>query len=144
MPGLPVMIEASGPPYRDYARFSSDTGIPALVGWDYHLFQRGQARPEIERRILELERLYAPVAHSDAGHVLRRYGPGLVVSGIEEREAYGPAHGTLFRALPGLLEPVLSTGDVTLYRILLGERYEMGHLISRAPSDPDQDPSTSN
>lgn len=131
VPGLPVLVEAWGPPYRDYARFASDTGIPALVGWDYHLIQRGQARPGIERRILDLERIYEPVALSDAAGVLRRYGPGLVVSGVEEREAYGPAHGTLFRALPGLLQPAFSAGDVTLYRILLGERYETDHLVSR-------------
>ena len=136
VPGLPVMVEAWGPPYRDYARFASDTGIPGVAGWDYHLLQRGQAGPEIERRILDLERLYEPVALSDAERVLRRYGPGVVVSGSEEREAYGPAHATLFRALPGLLQPVLSAGDVTLYRILLGERYETNHFVFGSPPDP--------
>jgi len=120
VPGLPAVAEAWGPSYREYARISSCTGLPAVVGWDYHLVQRGRSREEIDRRIADVARLYEPASLRDPARVLSRYGLGLVVSGAEEREAYGPGHRALFAALPGLLSPVFEAGDVRLYRVLLG------------------------
>ncbi|MRR11923.1 hypothetical protein EG835_05515, partial [bacterium] len=54
VPGLPVLAEAHGPAYQEYARFSMNTGLPIVLGWDYHVVQRGKARADIERRILDL------------------------------------------------------------------------------------------
>ena len=34
--GLPVILEATGNPYSYYARFSSNTGLPTVMGWANH------------------------------------------------------------------------------------------------------------
>ena len=34
--GMPTILEASGNPYSYYARFSSNTGIPTVLGWGNH------------------------------------------------------------------------------------------------------------
>ena len=133
--GLPVIVEASGPPYRDYARFASNTGLPTLVGWEYHLAQRGRSRAETAGREIDVARIYAPISLGDARDLLVRHGALLVVSGAEEREAHGTAHEPLFRALPGLLEPVFAEGDVTLYRFSLTGRYRRDHLDLAPPPD---------
>ena len=126
--GLPVIVEAFGPPYRDYARFASNTGLPTLVGWDYHLTQRGRSPEETAGREVDVARIYAPISLGDVRDLLVRHGALLVVSGAEEREAHGTAHEPLFRALPGLLEPVFAEGDVTLYRFSFTGRYRRDHL----------------
>jgi YYY domain-containing protein len=120
VPGLPTIVEAWGPPYRDTGRFASNTGLPTLAGWDYHLVQRGKARAAIDRRIGDVFRLYEPLSLRDPGDVLARHGAVFVVSGAEEREAHGEAHAAIFRALPGLLSPVFREGDVTVWRALAG------------------------
>ena len=130
VPGLPVIVEAWGPAYRELARFSTNTGLPTVVGWDYHLTQRGKAREEIDRRIVDVARLYDPLTLRDPGDILSRYGAGFVVAGAEERGVYGKGHAALFGALPGLLSPVFEKGDVTLYRVLTGGRYERGQFVS--------------
>jgi YYY domain-containing protein len=129
--GLPAIVEAWGPSYREYARFSTNTGLPTVVGWDYHLVQRGKVREDVDRRIVDVARLYDPLTVRDAGDVLSSYGATYVVSGTEEREAHGAGHAALFAIQPELLSPVFETGDVTLYRVLAGGRYQREQSILR-------------
>ena len=118
--GLPVLAEAFGPAYQEYTRFSMNTGLPIVLGWDYHVFQRGKARSDLDRRIAELRALYTVGSADAIGEVLSRYGVSFVVSGREERAAYGTTHEETFRTLPDLLKPVFSRSGVQLYRVLLG------------------------
>ena len=39
--GTPVVLEAQGPSYQDFGRISMLTGLPTVLGWDYHVKQRG-------------------------------------------------------------------------------------------------------
>ena len=129
------------PSYREFGRFSTNTGLPTVVGWDYHLTSAGRTRDEVDRRIADVDRLYDPLSLRDPGYVLSRYGVSWVVSGAEEREAHGTRHEAVFRALSGLLSPAFTAGDVTLYRVLAGERYEKGQSILdlRPPVRPSPD-----
>lgn len=119
VPGLPSIAEAYGPAYQEYARFSSNTGLPTIVGWDYHVFQRGKPRAAIEKRISDTYALFAS-GESAASRVLSTYGTRFVVSGREEQARTGGAEG--LKALPGLLSPAFSTPGLTLYRVRLGPR----------------------
>ena len=89
-----------------------------------------------------MARLYDPLSLRDAGDVLSRYGATYVVSGTEEREAHGGGHAALFAALPELLQPAFRAGDVTLYRVLAGGRYQREQFLldslpaKRPPPDP--------
>ncbi len=120
VPGAPVLAEAYGPAYQEYTRFSMNTGLPIVLGWDYHLVQRGKKRPDIQRRIVDLRTLYSVSSPDAIGEVLSRYSVRFVISGREERTAYGATHATTFQSLSGLLSPVFSQGDVHLYRVLFG------------------------
>ena len=53
--GIPVIAEAYGPSYQDYARVAMNTGLPTVLGWDYHVqparaalarHQPAQGRPQ--------------------------------------------------------------------------------------------------
>lgn len=140
VPGLPTIAEAWGPSYREYARFASRSGLPTVIGWDYHLLQRGQPRAELDRRILDVARLYDPLALDDLPEVLSRREVRWVVSGAEEVEAHDEAHRALFRAYPGLLVPAFESGGVTLFRVPVRGRYETKHLVSA--TSPVQRPAT--
>ncbi len=129
VPGLPSIAEAYGPAYQEYARFSSNTGLPTIVGWDYHVFQRGKPRDAIDRRISDVKALFSS-SGAAAGRVLSAYGTRFVVSGEEERAALGGEAG--LRRLPGLLEPVFSRPGLTLYRVLLGP--QLGPVAARIAS----------
>ncbi|MCS7183125.1 MAG: DUF2298 domain-containing protein [Thermoanaerobaculum sp.] len=54
---LAVVAEVATPPYADNLRLPMFCGVPALVGWDYHLWQRGKAQAEIRLRLQDLELL---------------------------------------------------------------------------------------
>ena len=58
VPGQPVIAEAFGPSYGPYARISSFTGLPAVIGWEYHVFQHGHAMEEIKKREGDIRQLY--------------------------------------------------------------------------------------
>jgi len=34
--GQPVIVEAQGDSYTDYARISANTGLPTILGWTVH------------------------------------------------------------------------------------------------------------
>ena len=76
IPGIPVIAEAYGPSYQDYARVSMNTGLPTVIGWDYHVHQRAHDWPDINRRKEDVKRLYTtesePAAREDPEDLPRR------------------------------------------------------------------------
>ena len=136
VPGLPTIAEAWGPSYRQFARIASYTGLPTVVGWDYHLTQRGRRREEVERRILDVARLYEPLSLGDPAAVLSRYDVRLVVSGAEEAEAHGAGHRALLSSLPGLLHPAFEADGLALHLAPVGGRYEMEQVVSELAATP--------
>ena len=67
-----TVIEPPGTPYSDSMRAPMFTGLPALVGWEYHLWQRNHARTEILLRRQDLD-------------VLRHGSDGDVVAALARR-----------------------------------------------------------
>ncbi len=144
--GLPGIAEAYGPAYQEYGRFSANTGLPTIVGWDYHVFQRGKPRPALDKRISDATALFSS-GGSAAGRVLSTYGTRFVVSGKEERD--GPDSGAGLRRLPDLLEPAFSRPDVTLYRVRLGPHLgkpgiDRSGIASAAQYEPTPGPGAGN
>ncbi len=52
--GLFLVAEEASPPYADTLRLPMFCGVPAVVGWEYHLWQRGKAHAEIRLRLHDL------------------------------------------------------------------------------------------
>ncbi|MFN3414491.1 MAG: hypothetical protein ACK42L_10575, partial [Thermoanaerobaculum sp.] len=52
--GLALLAEEASPPYADNLRLPMFCGASALVGWEYHLWQRGKAHAELRLRFHDL------------------------------------------------------------------------------------------
>ncbi len=133
--GSPAILEAVLPEYRWGSRFSVHTGLPAVVGWSWHVRQHRAAVPGsvVEKRIAEVDafyrsRLVAPGEAAGEGRttveelrrLLARHRVRWVVDGLLERAVYGDEGlaklGELERF--GLLERAYSNPGLTLWRVL--------------------------
>ncbi len=112
-----VVAEASGPAYREFARIVMHTGLPTVVGWEWHLQQRGQDGREIAARNRDLEILYAGGDPAERREVLDRYRVAWIVLGRVERERYGVRADDPFRGVPGVVE-IASGRGTAVYRVL--------------------------
>jgi YYY domain-containing protein len=112
-----VVAEATGPAYQDFSRISMNTGLPTVLGWEYHVHQRGQPWPGIAARRRALETLYTSTSESAVAAVLQQYHIGLVYVGDLERQTYKGANVANFRKWPDLLAPVFQSGDVVVFRV---------------------------
>ena len=112
-----AVAEAAGDSYGRFTRIAMHTGLPTVVGWEWHLMQRGQSPMEIAARSSDLETLYGgrdPIARRQ---VLDRYRVGWVVLSDVERERYGLVQDDPLRGIPGLRR-ITENGGAALYRVL--------------------------
>jgi sugar lactone lactonase YvrE len=111
-----AVTEAAKLAYSDYTRIAMHTGQPTVVGWPWHLQQRGQARSEIQARYQDLETLYAgtdPVARRE---VLDRYNVRWVVVAELERRTYDMRKDDPMAGVPGLAL-IAEHDGASLYRV---------------------------
>ena len=90
-----MISEAYGPSYQDFARVSMNTGLPTVLGWDYHVHQRAHDWPDINRRKADLKHLYTSDKEPVVKEILQKYHVALVYVGRLERREY--AGGNLER-----------------------------------------------
>ncbi|HVN76749.1 MAG TPA: DUF2298 domain-containing protein, partial [Thermoanaerobaculaceae bacterium] len=115
--GLPVLAEAYGPSYQEYTRVCMNTGLPVVLGWDYHVFQRGQKRADIDRRKSDLETIFTSPSRDRVAAVLARYRVALVYVGPLERKTYDGANLANFRSWTDLLTPLYENPAVTVFAV---------------------------
>ena len=115
--GSPVIVEAVGPLYRWTGRISQYTGLPTVIGWDWHQVQQRTDYGElIQKRRFDTEQFYRLPDQQYAMSYLEKYNVRYVVVGAEERY-----HGTdvgiaKFAQMPGL-EEVFRNGEDAIYRV---------------------------
>ncbi len=118
--GTPVVLEAQGPSYQDFGRISMLTGLPTVLGWDYHVKQRGNAESDIEARRQAVRSIYTNPESARVEPLLKRYNVGYVYVGWLERKTY-PADGLRkFRADKALFQPVYENPETQVYRVAGG------------------------
>jgi len=115
--GLPVLAEAYGPSYGEYTRVCMNTGLPVVLGWDYHVFQRGHRHEEIDRRKADLETIFTGRSQERVAAVLARYHVALVYVGPLERRTYGGANVTNFRKWKDLMTLLYENPAVTIFAV---------------------------
>ncbi len=118
--GTPVVLEAQGPPYQEFGRISMLTGLPTVLGWEHHVLQRGNPRPEIEARRDAVCRIYSGRDLLVVEKLLRRYHVGYVWVGGLERATY-PPEGLQKFGEGGLFELAYENQDTRVYRVAGGE-----------------------
>jgi len=115
--GIPVLCEAWGPSYQEFARVSMNTGLPIVVGWDYHVTQRGRTREAVDQRKADVATIYTSDSRAAVEGVLKRHHVALVwVSALEQR-TYGGDPLARFRGWPELLTPVYENPGVTIFAV---------------------------
>ncbi len=112
-----VIVEAVGPLYRWTGRISEYTGLPAVIGWDWHqIQQRTDYAGLVQRRRSETELFYTSASTQLAVDYLRKYDVRYVVVGGEERVHGTPGGLAKFAQMPELAE-VFRNGDDRIYAV---------------------------
>ena len=117
--GSPVVLEANTPTYRWGGRVSIHTGLPTVVGWEWHQQQqRWDSRFEVSDRIEDVERIYSTLDPDLAIDLIRNYDVRYIYLGQLER-IYYPAEGLkkFDGDLATHLAPVFRTERVTIYQV---------------------------
>lgn len=109
---LSVILEATGNPYSYYARFSSNTGLPTVLGWANHegLWRNNDQR--IGARRTDVTQMYNAPALAEINALLDRYQVRYVVVGELERKDYQAAGLEKFAELA----VAFSRGGTTIYQ----------------------------
>ncbi len=109
-----VVLEASGDPYSEFARISSHTGIPTVLGWANHEGLWRSSEREVDERLARIKLFYTTPNPRVAAETIQKYGVTHVVLGDMERRAYGnnPATG----GFP-FLAPLFASGGTTIYAV---------------------------
>lgn len=120
--GLPIIVEAHLPSYRWGGRIATATGLPTLLGWEWHEEQQrmaASAKPIIEARARAIEQIYASADPALTQDLLRTYGVSYIYFGDLERVVYGPQAGATFAQLraAGVIEVVYYNGNTQIYRV---------------------------
>jgi YYY domain-containing protein len=113
--GAPVILEATGGSYSEFARISARTGLPTLLGWDFHEQQwRGNRNPA-GNRAGEIEALYRTPDSAESLTRLRTYGITYIYVGDLERSKYTLGESVVNR-WDNIAERVYDAGGVRIYR----------------------------
>jgi uncharacterized membrane protein len=111
--GAPVILEAWGGSYQYAARVSALTGLPAVLGWDFHEYQWRGSYDEPSRRKTDIDILYNTSDLTQTLTLLDKYAITYVYVGPLERERYNPGGLAKFDRL---MKVVYRKGAVTIYQ----------------------------
>jgi YYY domain-containing protein len=118
--GSPVIVEGLAPIYHWRSRVSVYTGLPTVIGWDWHQTQqRGDFSFMIERRVRDTEAFFNNPSPDIARQYIERYNVDYIYVGGLER-AYHSAQGLAkFDGMVGTdLREVYKRGVVTIYQVV--------------------------
>lgn len=89
--GMPVILEANTPIYRWGSRISIYTGLPTVIGWDWHQKQQRSILPGdlVDRRVADVRALYTTGDREQIVRLLDRYAIRYIYAGPLEQVYYG-------------------------------------------------------
>jgi YYY domain-containing protein len=108
-----VILEATGDPYSEYARISSHTGIPTVLGWANHEGLWRSNDKEVAERSARVRHFYSAADPRRAWETIQKYGVTHVVVGDMERRSFPRAADV---ANFPFLEP-MALGGTVVYRV---------------------------
>jgi uncharacterized membrane protein len=131
--GSPIVLEGLTPTYRWGSRVSIYTGLPSVVGWQWHQQQqRGDYAWAVDSRIEDVNKIYSTIDSTMAMRLIRKYNVKYVYVGQVER-LYYPSAGLLKfdSSLSDALEEVFQNAEVTIYRVRDEASFEISQDESR-------------
>jgi YYY domain-containing protein len=122
--GSPVIVEANCTEYRWCTRFTIYTGLPGVVGWNWHQRQqRGIFAPQVQERVNEVGAFYTTLDLQATLAFLKKYDVKYFVVGQLERNVYPalpdvPDGLSKFTELEGAYwEVVYQDLNTTIYKV---------------------------
>ncbi len=120
--GTPLLLEAHLPAYRWGARVATYTGLPTMLGWEWHQIQQRSivGGPFIDRRKEAVEEIYGKTDTERALELIRHYGFEYVYVGGVEHALYDAAGLDKFEEMAdaGYLEELFCTGNTIIYGVV--------------------------
>ena len=122
--GSPVIVEGqSFDLYRLSSRYTWFTGLPDVVGWDWHQRQQRAAMPteSITQRGTEVTNFYLNPDPNQVGDFLKKYDVRYIIVGPMEQAYYFPSGGLAkFDAMVarGQLSVAYQNPGVTIYQVV--------------------------
>jgi YYY domain-containing protein len=143
IPGSPVILEANTGLYKWGSRVSILTGLPSVVGWDWHQRQqRGDFAGMVSDRVTDVQRMYDTIQPGELLPLLRKYHVEYVYVGPLERAYYSEAGLRKFDDLLNVaLDLVYDQDGVKIYRVREGAISFQPSAVSRQPSAVSRQPS---
>ncbi len=119
--GSPVIVETNCPEYRWCSRFTIYTGLPGVVGWNWHQRQQRALLPPnvVTDRVDAIGNFYSTTDVETARAFLAKYEVHYIVLGQLER-IYYPVEGLQkFEEYEGILwKEVYHETQTTIYEVL--------------------------
>ena len=119
--GSPVIVEANTPEYRWGSRFTIYTGLPGVVGWNWHQRQQRALTPDtwVFDRVKQVGEFYNTYNLLMAQDFLKKYDVHYIVVGQLERAIYTPSGLQKFEDYNGdLWREVYRNADTVIYEVL--------------------------
>lgn len=112
--GQPVVLEAAGDSYTNYARISSNTGLPTVIGWPVHEWLWRGTYDIVSPRIEDVETIYTSKDIKRTQELLKKYNVSYVVISQLERDKYIDIQAEKFDELG---EIVFEFRETKIYKI---------------------------
>lgn len=122
--GSPVIVEAhSGNPYRSIAaRVAMYTGLPTVIGWDWHQRQQRAAVPDnlVWNRVNDVQTLFNTLDMNETMAIINKYNISYIYAGQLEWIYYNPQGLLKFDQMvaAGYLQEVFRNNAVSIYQVL--------------------------
>jgi YYY domain-containing protein len=119
--GSPTIVEANlRNLYRWGSRYSIYTGLPGIVGWEWHQQQQRSLFPGswVTERIFEVDEIYQTSDPARALEILRKYNVQFIILGQQERGHYAGPGLDKFEEQDGILwDEVFRFKNTVIYQI---------------------------
>ncbi len=119
--GSPTIVEANTPEYRWGSRYTIYTGLPGVVGWNWHQRQQRAVLSSelITERVEDIRQFYTTADEEVAVDFLNRYHVRYIISGQLEWAVYPGAGMEKFEAFNGLLwSEVYRDDNTVIYEVM--------------------------
>lgn len=120
--GSPVILEGHAPEYRWGGRYSINTGLPTVLGWNWHQRQQRAAADdqEVWTRASDVALIYDEPFPGLVEPLLYEYNVRYIVVGPMERAYYEPRGLAKFDEMvaDGTLQVVFDNDEVTIYEVV--------------------------
>jgi uncharacterized membrane protein len=119
--GSPVIVEGNAGLYHWGNRVSINTGLPTVIGWDWHTKQQYSLLPGniVDNRLQDVRTMYESADTQETLDLLHHYGVSLIYVGPMEHAVYSDKNFNKFdnMASEGTLRKIYDADGVQIYAL---------------------------